>query len=86
MRKLSQATLELANIIEKPKFANRAEHFEDNMKNTLYRVVIRDEKYWNSVTQTPGGFDKFRPTGLFFDNKVVAGKLKFNRREGDSSV
>lgn len=35
------------------------------------------------MNETPGGFDKFRPTGLFFDNKVFAGRFKINRRNNE---
>lgn len=52
MRKLSQAALDPAPA--SVKYVNRKEHMQDNLKNTLYRVVIRDKEYWSQVEDAGG--------------------------------
>ncbi|CDW88357.1 UNKNOWN [Stylonychia lemnae] len=72
MRKLNKSQLEVEENLKlqlQSGAVTKDESLKEKLKHTLYRVVIRDKEYWQEV-ENKGGIDQFRPTQLFFDNKI----------------
>eukprot|EP00347_Sterkiella_histriomuscorum_P018065 403346921 len=73
VRKLSQSALDIESQKRSQselKYQTPGEQLKQNLKNTLYRVVIRDKQYWNQIENTDGGMENFSPDKLFFENKI----------------
>eukprot|EP00347_Sterkiella_histriomuscorum_P000414 403375956 len=73
MRKLSQSAFDIESQKRSQselKYQTPGQQLKENLKNTLYRVVIRDKQYWNQIDNTDGGMENFSPDKLFFENKI----------------